>query len=216
MGYLDGAHVKFIMRLPQVLQRGSACSSGRSGYRPRLPAACVTAAVTATAVASAGSLSLALCDVGTDEVNAERLGSVDPMELRDWILSMEMKGTSMCARPAEEGHIRVIRALLNAGANPALEDERGRTPLHTAAWKGYAGIIELLLLSDKTLVDRPDRKYRGTRTRKQYAFLTSHLLLTVLNVRVCYGGAYLCSADASGNAWACRGRACATQVRSGS
>lgn len=50
---------------------------------------------------------------------------------------------------AQHGHLRVVRALLDDGANPDLYSPAGfhshATPLHQAAWSGQRGVVELLV-----------------------------------------------------------------------
>ena len=58
------------------------------------------------------------------------------------------------------GHIRVVAALLNAGADPNAAD--GRPPLHTATSKGFPAIATLLAARGGRLGAAP-RKARGGR-----------------------------------------------------
>ena len=46
---------------------------------------------------------------------------------------------------AQEGHVEIVKILLERGANPNAEDDAGRTPLHDAAFKGHVEIVKLLL-----------------------------------------------------------------------
>jgi ankyrin repeat protein len=46
---------------------------------------------------------------------------------------------------AEEGHIEVARALLQAGANVRKSNNNGQTPLHYASMEGYIEIVRALL-----------------------------------------------------------------------
>ena len=53
-------------------------------------------------------------------------------------------GTSLLALAASKGHLGTFKLLLEAGANPALKDLRGRDPLEIARTNGYVEIIEML------------------------------------------------------------------------
>ncbi|MEM4445019.1 MAG: ankyrin repeat domain-containing protein [Thermofilum sp.] len=45
---------------------------------------------------------------------------------------------------AFNGHLEVVRFLLEAGANPTLWDNEGRTPADWAREKGYGNVAKLL------------------------------------------------------------------------
>jgi ankyrin repeat protein len=46
---------------------------------------------------------------------------------------------------AWQGHVEVVRALLDFGAPVNAQDGEGYTPLHKAAWRGHEQIARLLL-----------------------------------------------------------------------
>jgi ankyrin repeat protein len=48
-------------------------------------------------------------------------------------------------RATGNGHFEIVKLLLDAGADPDIPDERGRTPLMIASKKGYDQIIKLLI-----------------------------------------------------------------------
>jgi hypothetical protein len=53
-------------------------------------------------------------------------------------------GTSLIALAASKGHLGTFKLLLEAGANPALKDLKGRDPLEIARTNGYVEIVEVL------------------------------------------------------------------------
>jgi hypothetical protein len=97
-----------------------------------------------------------------DEVHARHFQKLAPAELRDFIRESEAKGEPPCARAAELGYAKTVRVLLSAGASPHIADSRGRLPIHLAAWKGHAAVLEVLVAHDPSLLECPDKKYRGT------------------------------------------------------
>ena len=46
---------------------------------------------------------------------------------------------------AKDGHLPIIKLLLNAGADPSVQDMEGATPLDEAAMSGHCGAVEALL-----------------------------------------------------------------------
>jgi ankyrin repeat protein len=53
-------------------------------------------------------------------------------------------GTSLLGLAASKGRLEVSRILLEAGANPAVRDHKGRDPLELARTNGFSEIVELL------------------------------------------------------------------------
>ena len=53
-------------------------------------------------------------------------------------------GTSLLALAASKGHLSTFKLLLEAGANPALKDLKGRDPLEIARTNGCVEIVEML------------------------------------------------------------------------
>ena len=53
-------------------------------------------------------------------------------------------GSSLIALAASKGHLGIFKLLLEAGANPALKDLKGRDPLEIARTNGYVEIVEML------------------------------------------------------------------------
>ena len=51
----------------------------------------------------------------------------------------------MTARDVESIKEACVKALLAGGADPTLRDAIGDTPLHSAAWSGGLGIVQLLV-----------------------------------------------------------------------
>ena len=49
------------------------------------------------------------------------------------------------SRAAEKGHERIVKLLLENGARPDFEDEKGQTPLSRAVEKGSVAVVQLLL-----------------------------------------------------------------------
>src|SRR5277367_3471576 len=46
---------------------------------------------------------------------------------------------------AGNGHVEVVKLLLNARANIEAANKYGQTPLHRAAWDGHVEVVKLLL-----------------------------------------------------------------------
>ena len=51
--------------------------------------------------------------------------------------------TPLCVA-AENGHLDVVRALLNAGADKTIADKNGRKPIDVAGRRGHDAIVALL------------------------------------------------------------------------
>eukprot|EP01043_Picozoa_sp_COSAG02_P083219 COSAG02_NODE_21280_length_795_cov_0.602011_1_plen_224_part_10 len=98
-----------------------------------------------------------------DEVHARHFqAELDPAELRELIQESEARGEPLCTRAAELGYAKTLRVLLSGGANPRVADSRGRLAIHLAAWKGHEAVIKILVAHDPSLLECPDKKYRGT------------------------------------------------------
>ena len=54
-------------------------------------------------------------------------------------------GTGSLSAPAENGHVEVVRSLLEAGADKDAPNEGGESPLWTASSQGHVEIVRLLL-----------------------------------------------------------------------
>jgi ankyrin repeat protein len=52
------------------------------------------------------------------------------------------------SRAAERGDERVVKLLLENGAQPDFEDQKGQTPLSRAVEKGSVAVIQLLLAKE--------------------------------------------------------------------
>ena len=124
-----------------------------------------TAALSATGVGLTATSWTSSCDssqTDVDEVQARHLQELGPIELREIIRESEASGEPMCATAAGLGFAKTLRVLLLAGASPHAADSRGRLPIHLAAWKGHAAVLEVLIAHDPTMLEAPDKKYRGT------------------------------------------------------
>ena len=124
-------------------------------------AVCASAGASASArVTCTGSGRSA--DTDGDEVHARQFQALDPAELREVIRESEAKGEPLCTRAAELGYPKTLSVLLSGGANPRVADSRGRLAIHLAAWKGHEAVLEILVAHDPSLLECPDKKYRGT------------------------------------------------------
>jgi ankyrin repeat protein len=65
--------------------------------------------------------------------------------LRNKIIRLDSGGRTPLHQAARQGHISLIRLLLQHGADPNLRDEYGRIPLHVAAGAGHFDVVELLV-----------------------------------------------------------------------
>jgi ankyrin repeat protein len=66
-------------------------------------------------------------------------------------------GTTPLHNAAENGHTKVVQALLKSGAQVDKEDNGGQTPLLYAAWRGHAEVVQTLLI-DASWLCKPDRE----------------------------------------------------------
>ena len=55
------------------------------------------------------------------------------------------------SRAAEKGDERVVKLLLENGAQPDFGDINGQTPLSRAIWKGSVAVVQLLLAREVKL-----------------------------------------------------------------
>ena len=139
---------------------------------PRRPSAaqCGAAAAAVAIAAATTAAPRAGCTTPMEVSNAELLAWMDeverlePGEVRKFVIQpLEAQRFSALASMAELGQARTLQTLLRAGANPRLGDRaHGRLPMHLAAWKGHAAVLEALLAHDPSLLEEPDKKYRGT------------------------------------------------------
>jgi ankyrin repeat protein len=60
-----------------------------------------------------------------------------------------------------QGEGSTVEALLKRGADPAATDDRGMTPLHIAAWEGYAQHVRLLLSHGSPVEAKDQHGYRA-------------------------------------------------------
>jgi len=54
-------------------------------------------------------------------------------------------GRTYLHRAASAGDVKRVKELLEKGADPNTQDEKGRTPLYWAAYKGRVDVVKLLL-----------------------------------------------------------------------
>jgi ankyrin repeat protein len=88
----------------------------------------------------------ALLAVGSIEVNArDRSNRSTPLHLA-----------------ALMGHVEVVQALIQKGANINAKNKNDRTPLHLAAFKGHVDIVNVLLAVGSIEVNARDRSNRST------------------------------------------------------
>lgn len=101
---------------------------------------------------------------------------------------------------ARSGHLHVVEALLEAGANPDSRDDGGMSPLHKAAENGFLEIVQLLI-SKKVSID-PGAFGRGMYTPMMMAVMKDHLEIVET---LLLAGADPCKKDK-------RGRTCYTHA----
>jgi uncharacterized protein len=75
-------------------------------------------------------------------------------------------------RAAENGDERVVKLLLENGAQPDFKDEKGQTPLSRAVEKGGVAVIQLLLAKDVKM----DFKYNIVSERHPYLSESTRLM----------------------------------------
>lgn len=77
----------------------------------------------------------------------------------------------MCPSVRLHNTIVVLRRLCEQGDNRNAADERGCTPLHVAAEKGFTRVLERLLKEDEVHVHNPFTLLRITRTNTRVVAL---------------------------------------------
>ena len=106
-------------------------------------------------------------------VNPPLVGAADAgdeCKVRAMLVAMEadggevdapgMKGNTAVHRAARHGHVGVLEALLEAGADPNAYNAKRQLPLHVAAFYEHASAVSALLAckrTDATLVDGKGR-----------------------------------------------------------
>ena len=68
------------------------------------------------------------------------------------------------SRAAEKGDERVVKLLLEKGAQPDFEDESGQMPLSRAVEEGHVAVVQLLLAKEAKM----DFKYKIVSERHPY------------------------------------------------
>ena len=68
------------------------------------------------------------------------------------------------SRAAEKGNETVVKLLLENGAQPDFEDEKGQTPLSRAVEKGSVAVVQLLLAKEAKI----DFRYKTVSGRHPY------------------------------------------------
>ena len=58
---------------------------------------------------------------------------------------VDFKGQTPLMLIAEQGEAKVVKIMIEAGADPAAQDYRGRSALHAAIMNGHQGVIDILL-----------------------------------------------------------------------
>ena len=81
--------------------------------------------------------SLCGLDVIVNFLVVEHAQDVDSQSFDDWSTALHLASA--------KGHVEVVRALLDKGADAAAVDKRGSTPLHLASNGGHAGVVRVLL-----------------------------------------------------------------------
>jgi len=70
---------------------------------------------------------------------------------------VDFKGQTPLMLIAEQGEAKVVKAMIEAGADPAAQDYQGRSALHAAIMNGHKGVIDVLLdypeCATKTTID---------------------------------------------------------------
>lgn len=78
-------------------------------------------------------------------VEAAERGDLPAMRRICVPVDVRFDGDTALTEAAEEGHLGVVRWLLDQGARPNLGDEEGETALHEAAEEGHLEVVTLLL-----------------------------------------------------------------------
>ncbi|MFA5675068.1 MAG: ankyrin repeat domain-containing protein [Christensenellales bacterium] len=74
----------------------------------------------------------------------------------------DKEGYSLIHWAAQEGHIDVIKLLVEHGANPDLLDDSGHTPLYKSASEGHTDIVEYLLTCGVDIEGRLEKELNST------------------------------------------------------